>query len=118
MQYTFQFTWLGKKVQMFHENRMGVVIEKEPDVVCVYGTTEDNAHILCAVPLCHPRYLKGVEYTIEFCSDERAKITVGDVVRIIIDFANKTCSNSKGIPNYGSESWGHDVSVVWEESRF
>ena len=57
MRYTFQFKLFGKKVQMFSEGKMGIVVEKEPDVVCVYGTDE-NFHILCAVPLCHPKFSK------------------------------------------------------------
>lgn len=48
MRYTFQFKLFGKKVQMFCEGKMGIVVEKEPDVVCVYGTDE-NYHILCAI---------------------------------------------------------------------
>lgn len=38
MKYTFQFKLFGKKVRMFNKGQMGIVIEKEPDVVCVYGT--------------------------------------------------------------------------------
>lgn len=117
MKYSFKFTLFGKKVQMFNDGDMGIVIEKESQVVCVYGTSRDHNDILCAIPLCHPRYLKNVEYTVEFCSEKCAKITAGDI-RIIIDFANKKCANNKGIQSYGSDSWGNEVSVAWDESRF
>ena len=45
MRYTFQFKLFSKKVQMFSEGQMGIVVEKESDVVCVYGT-DKNFHIL------------------------------------------------------------------------
>ena len=61
MRYTFEFKLFGSKVQMFDEGRMGIVIEKEPDVICVYGTDEKHKDILCAIPLCHPKLLKGAE---------------------------------------------------------
>ena len=78
MRYTFQFKLFSKKVQMFSEGKMGIVVEKESDVVCVYGTDE-NYHILCAVPLCHPKFLKGAEYVIEFEENNRAKVFVGEL---------------------------------------
>lgn len=114
MKYSFKFTLFGKKVQMFRERAMGIVIEKESNVVCVYGTTADHQTILCAVPLCHPKHLKGVEYTVEFCPDDRAKVSVGDV-KILIDFANRKCSNNKGLQAYGSDEWGQDISTGWVE---
>ena len=101
---------------MFNEGNIGVVVEKEPQVVCVYGT-DTNYNILCAIPLCHPKLLKGLEYTVEFCSDECAKIAVGDI-KIIIDFTNKKCSNNKGVQNYGSDAWGQDVTAAWDENKF
>ena len=55
MKYTFKFGLFGKKVQMFSEGERGIVIEKEPQVVCVYGT-DSNYNILCAIPLCHPKF--------------------------------------------------------------
>jgi len=36
--YSFSFSLFAKKVQMFHWNDMGIVVEKEPDVICIYGT--------------------------------------------------------------------------------
>ena len=36
MRYTFKFKLFGNKVQMFDEGQMGIVIEKEPDVICIY----------------------------------------------------------------------------------
>lgn len=115
MKHAFKFT-LFKKVQMFSENGMGIVIEKEPQVVCIYGTTENHQDILCAIPLCHPKYLKGAEYIIEFCAERYVTISVGDL-KFIIDFEHKKCTNNKGIQCYGSDTWGSDVSLEWDENK-
>ena len=113
MHYTFKFSLFGKKVQMFSEGHMGIVIEKESQVVCVYGT-DNNYNILCAVPLCHPKFLKGAEYIVEFDESDRAKVSVGDL-QIIIDYSKKKCANSKSLKCYGSNSWGQDVQAEWNE---
>ena len=114
MRYTFQFKLFGKKVQMFSEGQMGIVVEKEPHVICVYGTDE-NYHILCAVPLCHPKFLKGAEYVIEFEENNRAKVSVGEL-QIVIDYSEKKCANNKAIKCYGSDDWGQDVQIEWSEA--
>ena len=113
MRYTFQFKLFGKKVQMFSEGQMGIVVEKEPNVVCVYGTDE-NHHILCAIPLCHPKFLKGAEYVIEFNENNCAKVCVGEL-QIIIDYSKKKCASNKALKCYGSEDWGQDVQIEWGE---
>ena len=112
MRYTCQFTVFGKKVHMFREGNMGIVIEKEPHVVCVYGTDE-NFHILCAIPLCHPKFLRGAVYTIEFDEKGFAKVSVGQIA-IMVDFVNKQCANNKGIKCYGSDDWGRDIQIEWK----
>ena len=114
MRYTFQFKLFGGKVKKFNEGRMGIVIEKEPDVVCVYGTDE-NYHILCALPLCHPKFLKGAEYVIEFEGNDRAKVSVGEL-QIVVDYSKKKCANNKAIKCYGSNDWGQDVQIDWSEN--
>ena len=114
MKYTFKFKLFGSKVQMFSEGQMGIVVEKEPDVVCVYGTDETHQGILCAVPLCHPKFLKGAEYTVEFCENEKAKVSVGDL-KIVIDYMAKKCANNKSFRCFGSESWGQDIQIDWSE---
>ena len=118
--YTFVFSFFGKKVQTFHWNDMGIVVEKEPDVICVYGTDNTNSKILCAVPLCHPKYLKGEGFRISFFEDGVAAVKVADV-KVLLDFASKTCSNNKGLQSYGSDAWGQEVSRDWTpalEQRF
>ena len=112
MKYTFKFKLFGGNVQMFSEGLMGVVIEKEPQVICVYGTDERHQSILCAVPLCHPKYLRGEEYTVDFCEDERVRVSVGEI-QLIIDFGMKKCAVNKAIRCYGSEHWGEDVQIDW-----
>ena len=87
MKYTFKFSLFGKKVQMFSEGERGIVVEKEPQVVCVYGT-DSNYNILCAIPLCHPKFLKGAEYIVEFDENNCAKICVGDL-QIVINYSEK-----------------------------
>ena len=113
MKYTFKFGLFGKKVQMFSEGQRGVVVEKEPQVVCVYGT-DSNYNILCAIPLCHPKFLKGIEYIVEFDGNNCAKVCVGDL-QIIINYSEKKCSNNKSLKCYGSDSWGQDVQIDWTE---
>ena len=114
VRYTFKFKLFSGKVQMFSEAQMGIVVEKEPDVVCVYGTDAKNQEIFCAVPLCHPKFLKGAEYTVDFCESQRARVSVGDL-RIIIDFGSKKCANNKALKCFGSNSWGENVQIDWSE---
>lgn len=114
MKHTFKFGLFSKNVRMFSERQMGVVIEKESDVICVYGTNNTNTKILCAVPLCHPKHLRGKRYTVEFNRKDCAVISVGNI-KIVIDFKNQTCStNAEDIHCYGSDEWGHNVQVGWK----
>ncbi len=99
---------------MFSERQMGVVVERESDVVCVYGTDENHVRILCAVPLCHPKFLKGAEYIIEFDEKDCAKVCVGEL-QIVIDYSRKKCTNNKSLKCYGSDDWGEDVQIEWGE---
>ncbi|MBR0355333.1 MAG: hypothetical protein IJK35_08165 [Oscillospiraceae bacterium] len=110
--HTFIFSLFSKKVQMFHWHDMGIVVEKEPDVICIYGTDHTNSTILCAIPLCHPKYLKGEAFRVSFFEDSTATVAVADV-KTFFDFASKKCSNNKGLQNYGSDAWGHDVACDW-----
>ena len=64
--------------------------------------------------MCHPKLLKGAEYTVEFCENDIAKISVNDL-QVIIDFKAQRCSNNKNIKCYGSDSWGQDVLAEWSE---
>ena len=113
MKHSFKFGLFGKNVRMFSQGNMGVVIEKEADVVCVYGTNSANTKILCAVPLCHPKLLKGERYTVQFNMKECAMIRVRDIA-ILIDFKNHTCStNIVDLHCYGSDEWGQNVQVDW-----
>lgn len=112
MKYSFKFKIFGTKVQMFSENEMGIVIEKEADVVCAYGTDKSNQNILCAIPLASPKVLKGAEYTVEFLESEVAIISVSDI-KAVIDFKNHKCKNNLNVKCYGSDSWGQDVQIKW-----
>lgn len=116
MQHRFRFSLLGPKVQLFQEGNAGVVIEKEAQAVCVYGTDAGHKKILCAIPLCHPKYLKGLEYVVEFDSDALAKVSVGDI-KVVIDFEAHKCSNNKGARGYGSDAWGQEVSLAWDAEK-
>ena len=110
MKYSFKFKFFGSKTQMFSEKDMGIVIEKEPQVVCVYGTDSMHQNILCAIPLCPPKFLNGAEYVVEFCENDLAKISVSDI-QVVIDFKERKCKNNKNLKCYGSDSWGQDVQV-------
>ena len=114
MKYSFKFKLFGSKVKMFSEKEMGIVVEKEPQVVCVYGTDKMNEKIYCAIPLCPPKFLKGAEYIVEFSENDLAKISVSDF-QIVIDFKEQKCKTNKNLKCYGSEIWGQDVQVEWLE---
>ena len=115
MKYSFKFTLFGRKAQMYSEREMGIVVEKESQVVCIYGTDNKHRNILCAIPLCSPKFLKGAEYVVEFCENDLVKISVSDI-QVIIDFKNQKCKNNKNIKSYGSAYWGEDVQVKWSEN--
>lgn len=112
MKYSFKFKLFGSKTQMFSEKEMGIVIEKDSQVVCVYGTDSEHQNILCAIPLCSPKFLKGAEYVVEFYENDLSKISVSDI-QVVIDFREKKCKNSKNFKCYGSNRWGQDVQVEW-----
>lgn len=114
--YRFTFKLFGKKVQMIESGNMGVVVEKESDVICVYGTDAGHSTIFCAIPICHPKYLKGQEFVVAFPADGIATVCVGDI-RVVIDFAGKKCSNNKGLRDYGSDTWGEGVSAPWDMEK-
>ncbi|MBE6764446.1 MAG: hypothetical protein E7546_01015 [Ruminococcaceae bacterium] len=116
MKHTFKFKLFGSNVHMFSEEEMGIVVEKESHVVCVYATDEKHQNILCAIPLCHPKFLSGAEYTVDFCDNGQAKVCVADI-QIIIDFSKKKCANNKSIKCYGSDCWGDDVQIEWNEAN-
>jgi len=111
----FKFTLFGGSVKMFHEGEMGIVVEKERDVVCVYGTDSSHNQILCAIPLCSPKALKGMVYRITFLDDHRALVTVGDT-KLYFDYGAQKCANNRGLQCYGSEVWGNDVSMPWVDT--
>ena len=117
MQYKVKFGLFGGTARMLDHDDMGVVIEKERDVVCVYGTDGEYERIFCAVPLCHPRQLRGAEYIVDFSPSKYAKITVGDLC-IVIDYEKRICTNNKALLCYGSEYWGEDVSVPWSDVQY
>ena len=107
MTYTFKFKFFGKKVQMFRERQMGVVVEKERDVVCVY-CTDRNYHILYAVPLCHPKFLKGAQYSVTFEENDRSVVSVVDYL-IVFDYARKQCTLHKALKCYGTWDWEREA---------
>ena len=111
MKHSFKFGLFGNNVRKFSRGNMGVVIEKEADVICVYGTNNTNTKILCAIPLCHPKFLKGKRFTVEFNMRECAMIRVDDIM-VFIDFKNHTCSTNVVDGHcYGSDEWVHNVQI-------
>ena len=116
--YNFKFTLFGKRIQMLDYGEMGIVIEREPQTICVYGTTADHNEILCAIPLCHPKILKGLEYNVEFTDRQYTKVSVGNRIKIIIDYNNKRCANNMDFECYGSDKWGEEVALKWDDKYF
>lgn len=106
----------GSKVQMFSEDQRGIVIEKEPHMVCVYATDANHQNIFCAIPLCAPKFLKGAQYTVEFCENSKVNISVGEI-RIAVDFLNKKCAINQPSKCYGSDIWGEDVQLPWGQMQ-
>ena len=105
---------LFKKAYMFETEHHGIVIENEGDVVCVYGTDYNHQNIYCAIPLCHPKYLRRNLFVIRESKD---KVFVDcTLFKIMIDFKTKKCAcNDERIKLYGSDHWGEDVSVAWND---
>lgn len=116
-EYIFKFTIFGKKVQLFQEGDMGIVIEKARDVVCIYGTSGDNRTVYCATPLGSPRLLSGIPYTVTFYDNQVATVQVGRL-HWAVDFGKQKCCNDQGLQNYGSEEWGEQVTMPWKRSYF
>ena len=101
-----------KKAFMFEVANHGLVIENEGKVVCVYGTDRKHETILCAIPLCHPKYIK--KNNIKIFQELNLVLVDLGVCKVAIDFDNQKCScNLAEIKAYGSETWGEDVFVPW-----
>ncbi len=114
-EHSFTFSLFAKKVQMFSKADMGLVIEKEPHVICVYGTHADHHGILCAIPLCPPKQLKGQTFKVRFHDNSIATVEAGPI-RVVMDFKHKTCANNLGLTNYGSDAWGQNVTAQWNDA--
>ena len=115
LEHTFRLSLFAKKVQKFSKADMGLVIEKEPHVICVYGTNADHHGILCAIPLCPTKQLKGMDFKVCFHDSHIATVEV-ESFRVVIDFKHKTCSNNHGLVNYGSDSWGQNITAEWNNT--
>ncbi len=113
-EFNFKFSFFGKKVQMFNSGNMGIVVEKEAQVVCVYATDAANSKIYCALPLCHPKYIKGMVFRGAFYENNTATVSVGDF-RGYFDFNAMKCANNKGLQVYGSDEWGRDIAMPWQD---
>ncbi len=61
------------------------------------------------------RNFKGLTYKVAFQDDNTAIVSVGDFM-IYINFESQKCSNNKGLKNFGSDIWGQDVSVDWDNA--
>ena len=111
--YSFKFSLFAKKVQMFSYGDMGIVVEKEPDVICAYGTDALHKHILCAVPLCEPKYIRGKDFTVSFFEDNTALVKVEGIM-IFIDYNAHKVATCPELQTYGSDDWGRDVGMEWK----
>lgn len=105
--YEFKFGFLQKKVQMFHCEDMGVVIEKATGTICVYATNEIYTNIFCAIPLGPSRYLKGLTYKVSFY-DGFMTVSVGDFIAHF-DYRNRRYSNNLGYSMVGSDEWEKEL---------
>lgn len=103
-----------KKAYLYETDNYGMVIENEGDVVCIYGTDINHKKIYCAIPLCHPKYLRKHPFTIDK-NNQRIFISC-DLFKAIIDFELRKCACTVAQTTiFGSEEWGNDVSMSWDE---
>lgn len=101
-----------KKAFMFEVADHGLVIENEGKVVCVYGTDRKHETIFCAIPLCHPKYIR--KHSIKIYQEQNRILVDLGVCKVVIDYGNQKCSCDLAKINvYGSDAWGKDVFVPW-----
>ena len=79
--------------------------------MCICNRRNTPKYYVCN-SIVSPKTLKNAEYIVEFFENGQAKVCVNDL-QIIIDFANKKCSNNKNFKCYGSDVWGNDVQTEW-----
>ena len=106
---------LFKKAYMFETDRVGIVIENDGHVVCIYGTDKNHSNIYCAIPLCPPKYVRKDPFSIK----EKGNVILiqCQLFKVMIDFEAKKCScTDPKIALDGSDEWGKDVSVAWDDS--
>lgn len=103
---------------LFSNGYNGIVVEQQDGTnICVYATDASHQEVYCAVPLGFSDSLRGVPCAIFLRNNAPSKVTVyGNTVTVFIDFVNKKCSTNLGVNIIGSEAWGHDVALPWDDS--
>ncbi len=112
----FRFSCFGPKRYMFGHGSMGVVIEKRRSAVCVYGTAADFSVIRCAFPVGKYSLLKSMPYTVRFWDDQIAGVSIGDKIKIWIDYASKRMANNFDFTMYGHGENGETCALPWSSA--
>ncbi len=113
--YSFKLK-LFTKTYMFEFGEFGFVLEKEPQVVCLYVTNKAHTEIYAAMPLCRPGDLKKDTLTFLPIGNSSVSFAIEPAgFRFFVDFKRKQCTNNRDMKIFGSEQWGQDVQVKWNE---
>ena len=119
MQLTERYSFKLKpftKNYMFECGEFGFVLEKEPQVVCLYVTNKAHTEIYAAMPLCHPNDLKKVILEFMPIGSTRCSFAIPQIgFNFYVDFEKKLCANNRNLKIFGSSLWGENPQVKWEE---
>ena len=113
----YSFKWnLFTKNYMFELDDFGFVLEKEPQVVCLYVTDRTHTEIFAAMPICPPNALKKATFAFSPVGNNRCSFTISQIdFRFFVDFEKRCCANNRNLKVYGSPMWGENPQVKWEE---
>ena len=105
---------LLQKSRIFTYGDCSILSDNEGDMVRLYGADGLVSQLYCVVPLCHPKYLRKGTFHVAFTDDERALLSVGEF-KLVFDFSRRKCANNGQLVACGSELWGGDCEIPWDE---
>ena len=104
------------KVYQFEFGEFGFVLEKEPQVVCLYVTNKAHTEIYAAMPLCPPNDLKKETLTFSPIGNHAVSFALKSIdFKFFVDFEKKQCAHNRNLKIYSSEQWGEDPQVPWDK---
>lgn len=106
---------LFKKDFFFESETYGAALINTGKSLIFYATDKEHKNIFCSVELGKPGRFRKEEFYIY--SNEKYFRLRYPPHRIVIDFENHTCScTSDKMIVYGSEAWGNDILLPWDNS--